>query len=301
MFAGKEAVVGDLHGFAKELNKLVAKPVEEVFFVGDMTGSVELNKLKTLFNQVHDSVNKAEKLNALSRLKKLESDLLGEKMKPMGEREKDSEMSKLLEYKRHSLYMGGLPQDVKDNLVIGVKQELDKLIEWNIKVSSLGTRVYMITGNWDEYLPFDFEVKKRSVDIVKYLRGGGVNIYDNYGIIEEEKKIVLMAPYGVVNDGLVNQNILNKINLEKSRGSRVMMITHVPPNMRIHEENNHRKTSSEMEEQSAAANKVLFQVKPDELVYGHVHTRLENDNFVSYRDTEINMVYCAYREIKLRV
>ena len=311
MVMERAAYIGDTHGFASKLNQLSIQTTDAIYFVGDLTGSDDMTNLKDLYIFLHQGVEiavqngekdlvnqkpsfRCDILNiktlgdAFDKMEELKAKLVKAKIPVCSDELKNKKLLEILNYSSHPEQIESFPADVREMLDIGFNKELDKIIDWNFRTTKQGIRVAMVSGNWDENL-----------GKVSYLKKGGVDIYDDYGFIENENGIYLMAPYGVVNTGIIDQKILNKINLEKSRGTKIIMITHVPPKIDIHG----IKHTDEMRQQVEASFKVVLQVQPDELVYGHVHKSIKQNHnkFVSYKEVGIDMVYCAYREIKLRV
>ena len=137
MVIERAAYVGDLHGFPSRLDNINKQKIDAIYFVGDVSGSGDMNNLKELYNQIYHGVGVAiqnEKRDLVSQLggafdktEEIKAKLLNVKMPVFSDEVKNKKLQEILKYSSYTKYLAKLPIDVREKLDLGVRIELDKI------------------------------------------------------------------------------------------------------------------------------------------------------------------------------
>lgn len=316
--------IGDIHGsedkkdFWKNIENLTNNDsIKTIIFIGDIGGNKNLAELQRLFynklvnhsrlllkentdysnlinHEINDPIlgNFTLKEGFLS-LKTKELELIGQKLDPLTDAEIIKGIKEYSNYFHFGHYVSNLPESVKLKLAKEIENNLGNIVNIIKKLEKTGKKVIMISGNWDEDLPIDFQANpkeaiilppnERLISIPQYLNTRGVEMLTDFGNFETEKDCYLLAPYKVTRD-LDTENSkwqeIKKITLNARKlGKKIILVTHGEPSWEPFKLNNPLSAPNKEHQLSIKGiNKMVLEIEPDQLIHGHIHDDLTGPN-----------------------
>jgi Icc-related predicted phosphoesterase len=311
--------------FAKLRDTLVAGEFTQVFVLGDIGGSEKLTRLQRLYYQggptlednqfankyksmmTQPNANQDQAIDAvrpgyqnlrayeifLEANGKLTEEQAAQKaqeeigaLKP---EEVKARILKALTHDHYGHYVSDLPDSAIISLQADVEHYYERFLTMAQEIRSRGVEVFVIQGNWDARLPFDFEPnkptavplpqEKRRFNPKEFFRKR-VPYYTTLGTVDSRDAIHIMVPFDTVADD-INKTIkperLNEIKqrVEAARkaGKRVVMLAHAVPAWEKHSDKEPNKEGKTTQE---GLQRLAVILGPDDLIYGHEHKARAN-------------------------
>lgn len=330
-YSEREAYVGDIHGlteanFSKLRASLLTGGFDNIFFIGDIGGSEKLSKLQRLFYQGEDNLtsnklynrqkqlvaegaDESRMLEGLSEgyrnIYAYEKELEGHgKISPDEARRLADELpdedilqglKKIQGYQHYGHYVSNLPDQAIIALASDVEGYYDRFAQMAAEIRlNTKAKVYVLRGNWDARLPFDFErdtekpvafpPEKRRFQDDKYFKDHGIPYFSNLDLVTTQEAVHVLVPFdsvaqGVdVPGGILSSERVTRIQkaVERAREEkkRVIMVAHAVPAWEMHR----KPTNNEGKETEKNLRELLSAIEPDEVVYGHEHVIRQDEN-----------------------
>lgn len=311
--------------FQKLRDTLAQGNFDQVFFIGDIGGSEHLAKLQRLYYQGEDNltgkvgVNKYKELqkegaddarilqelkggylNMYQYVKVLEKhgNLLDEEAREMAEQLTDEQILEGIKWiGKHRHYghfvsdtQGGIINDhVIATLAADVESYYDRFAHMIAELHlNSKTRTFVLQGNWDARLPFDFKAgtdtpepldpEQRRFNESAFFKKKGIPYFTRTGLVETDQAVHVMVPFDSVAKDVDSEKAdlttlkINRLSrrLEKARNKRknIVMVTHAVPAWE-----RHGRTAAPGEAQTTERNlqKLVGELHPDQVIYGHEH------------------------------
>lgn len=323
-YSEREAYVGDIHGltdanFTKLRESLLVGAFDNVFFIGDIGGSEKLSKLQRLFYQGEDNLTGNKLYNRQKQLiaegaddaRLLEELREGYQNIHAYERELESHgkisaeearriagdlpadkvlegLKRIQRFKHYGHYVSNLSDQAIIELAADVESYYDRFAQLAAEIRfNTKAKVYVVRGNWDARLPFDFErdtedpvalqPEKRRFQDGKYFEDHGIPYFSNLGTVVTQEAVHVLVPFDSVAQSVdVTGGILTServarikaiVDQAREEKKRVTMVAHAVPAWEMHR----KPTNSEGRESEKNLRTLISAFEPDEIVYGHEH------------------------------
>lgn len=252
----KFVYVGCVHGgneeIYKEIDKISKSDAEYVIFMGDITGSSEVEKLKKRF---YDTREKGDK--------------------------------ELNKFEYFGNWAATLPKEKREELLISIKNSTERLIRLLGKIKEAGKKVFILEGNWDNpqisgmraitgldlLIPFSTHALLKNV---------GIKIIDTIYTVETKETLHIFLPYFVLlhwgeQDFVLQGETLHRVEKARHVGKTIILVAHAEANWKVHHlhlRNPH--AGGERRHVIHNFGKAIAYFHPDEVMYPHQHTRIHD-------------------------
>lgn len=308
--------VGDVHGgdqkLIDRLGQLIQNPPDYLIFLGDLPGSDEDTELKRRFYNYltnhskkliqqqpdisdHDLLaflpeNPAEPGMTLKNgyLHLLRYQLFLQGLAPNQidkeiRQQIDEQIAKSIRLVSSFPYYGDwaatLPTDVKRGLLKTLETNAKKILEPAQQLMQQGTKVVMISGNWDDLKEGGFGLISQGIDhpfdARKFFQDHDIPFFSSIAALETVTTLQVFLPYLTLErSGLVSDEQMRQVKqaCQKARDEKktIILVGHGEPNIRFHSVN------ITPERQGVINNfgRLIAAFMPDEVVYGHQHDPL---------------------------
>ena len=204
------------------------------------------------------------------------------------------EIRRYAKYVHYGHYASNLPIEAKQALAHGLEENARKVLEPIKVMQAKGTKVAMIEGNWDARAPIDFipEVptaqplppEQRLFRAKEFFEKNDVLFYNTLTTLDTETTLQILMPFDAITSfDNTKPEIINDIKtaVEWARKDKksVVIVSHGQPNWRIHNLTVENPTpSGEHAQIVSGLTKAISEFRPDEIVYGHLHDVLTDEN-----------------------
>lgn len=204
------------------------------------------------------------------------------------------EIRRYAKYVHYGHYASNLPTKAKQALADGLEENARRILEQIKAMQVKGTKVAMIEGNWDARAPIDFmpeiptaeplPFEQRLFRAKEFFEKNGVPFYNTLTILETETTLQVLMPFDAITS--FNRTPQDKINeiritveLARRNKKSIVMVSHGEPNWRIHNLTAQNPTlTGEHAQVVDGLTKAILEFRPDEVVYGHLHDVLTDEN-----------------------
>ncbi len=265
-------------------------------------------EILTIKFKVEDKNNEldGEELNLKDGLKKLlqkECDLIkDEKTKQkrldlidnLSDRQLAIVAKKYFSFKHYGHYVSNLSGEMKEEFANNFYDSFAQLASVCQQLQTLGIKTYFMQGNHEAQPPHTFEtgiaeVKPLEFDdeLEEIASDLEVEYVKDFQIFETENTVQLLLPIKAVKRADEDENYIKMIQnqvgdlLLKNPDKKLIISSHVQSNHQKHFGPD-SKPNFENEVWIRGLNKILDAVNPDEILYGHVHNKLDGQETASY-------------------
>ena len=197
-------------------------------------------------------------------------------------------IKKLAKYKHYGHYVSDLSDDIITTLATDVEGYYERFSHMVAELRlHTKAKVYTIQGNWDARLPFDFEAgtempvplpeKKRRFNVGKFFADNGIVYFKTIGTVETNESVHILVPFDTVTKPAAHDTIakLQKaISKARKDGKTIIMVAHAVPSWERHK----KPSTGEGQLTETNLQKLVTDLDPDELVYGHEHFIRKDEN-----------------------
>jgi len=311
--------------FTKLRETLVGGEFTQVFVLGDIGGSEKLTRLQRLFYQGGSTLEDnqfANKYKSMMAVPNANQDQAVDAVKPgyqnlrayeifleangklteeqAAEKAKEeigtlkpedikARILKALTHAHYGHYVSDLPDSAIISLQADVEHYYERFLTMAQEIRSRGVDVFVIQGNWDARLPFDFEPnkptaiplpqEKRRFNPKEYFKRR-VPYFTSLGTVDSRDAVHIMVPFDAVAGDIsetINPDKLKSVKqrVEDARkaGKRVVMLAHAVPAWEKHSD---KKPNKEGETTQEGLQKLIGVLAPDDVIYGHEHKARPN-------------------------
>lgn len=218
---------------------------------------------------------------------------------------------KYFDFKHYGHYVSNLSGEMKDEFANNFYDSFAQLAGVCHQLQDLGIKTYFMQGNHEAQPPHTFEPGIEEVkplefddDLEEIANDLEVEYVKDFQIFETENTIQILLPIKAVKQADEDENyvkiIKNKVEdlLSKDPNKKIIISSHVQPNHQKHYGRNSQ-PNFENEVWIRGLNKVLDAINPDEIYYGHVHNKLDDQETASYNLNE--KTKATYLGIKQRM
>lgn len=204
------------------------------------------------------------------------------------------EIRRYAKYVHYGHYASNLPTEAKQALADGLEENARKVLEPIKVMQAKGTKVAMIEGNWDARAPIDFvpqiptaeplPVEQRLFRAKEFFERNGVLFYNTLTTLDTETTLQILMPFDAITSfGSMQPEKIDEIKtaIEWARRDKksVVIVSHGQPNWRIHNLTVENPTpTGEHAQVVGGLTKAVAEFRPDEVVYGHLHDVLTDEN-----------------------
>jgi len=250
--------VGCIHGgneeIFKRLEALANDPPDYLVFTGDLTGSVEIEKLKKHFYDEKES-------------------------KPKG---------RFAAYTYFGNFAATLPKEKREELLANLAKSATRLLKAIEKIKKNGTKIYIIEGNWDNPLVSGIKAIagtdiKDVFDTRRFFAENGYYFINNLKILKTKTTLHIFLPYiTLLHFDHVSKYKIREVEHEiieaQYQNKTVIMVGHAEANWMIH----HLPRKSEGfygERREVIRNfgRAMAIFRPHEVIYPHQHGRIRDE------------------------
>ncbi len=187
-----------------------------------------------------------------------------------------------------------LPEAVRRGVVATLKLDAEKLVAAVEPMREAGTKVIMVGGNWDNAQNTAENTIGEGIDVsdtIPFFREHGIDFHYCIGHQITKYAMLIFPPYWELarcsNDTFVRlQNVLR--NYDVRLGSTVIAVAHGAPSWQVHNPTAVDAPTGDRKTVLDTLDKVLAQINPDEVVYGHEHNPLKD---IEGRQLPLNTKY----------
>lgn len=251
--------VGCVHGGSEEiyqrLKLLIKNPPDYLIFTGDITGSEKIERLKKHFYD--------EK-----------------------ERNKGSQFNK---FEYFGDWAATFPKEKRNELLSGLKQGAQRLLEILTKIKKQGAKIFIIEGNWDNPQLSGVKAIARNdipdiFDTEAFFKDHGISFINQLTTIKTKTTLQILLPY----ISLLQFNELTKTKLAqvkrqieevRKQEKVIIMVGHAEANWRIHHLQQKEMSIAAGQRRKVINNfgRAMALFKPDEVIYPHQHARIRDE------------------------
>lgn len=318
--------VGCVHGgnqnFLSKLDEIAKAAPHFLIFAGDLTGTREMEELKKRF---YNYVSKPAKEYLKQHPDSSDTDLLSSQIghslsiPPLTledgylfllhyqlelQQIPEDEIVAILEKKtkadivreiRHICsfdYYGEwaakLPRATREKILDGLKESAENLQKSVEKIRSMGTKVIMVEGNWDN--PDTSGVRfiagsdiATFFDTKKFFKKYGFRFIDILAVEETRTTLHVFLPFNILlNFDLIPPKSINNVKQcildAKAKGKQIIMVGHAVPIPEIHNLPFIKLEKRENRDLSTANfSKAIEVFRPNQVIYGHFHDPIKNE------------------------
>jgi Icc-related predicted phosphoesterase len=221
-------------------------------------------------------------------------DEITEQLDQLTDHEVAEEIRRYSKYVHYGHYASNLPVEAKQALADGLEDNAKRILEPIRAMQQKGTKVAIIEGNWDARAPIDFipevptaeplEPEKRLFRAKEFFEKNGVPFFNSLTTLETDTTLQVLMPFDAIT-GFANtpqekiEEIKTAIEWARRDKKSVVIVSHGQPNWRVHNMTvDNPQPTGEHAQVVAGLTKAVSEFRPDEIVYGHIHDVLTDEN-----------------------
>lgn len=187
----------------------------------------------------------------------------------------------IVRHQHYGHYVADLPEEAIETLSQEVIENYARFGYFAQAIrEQTGAAVFALEGNWDARLPYDFErgvdkaiplpIEKRRLYAADFLKEMGVNFLTGIDSVETIDSMHVLVPFDPLIkpiDELELEKLKADVERAKAGNKTITIVAHAVPSWEIHN------GTPNAEGKTTAANlmKLIAEIDPDEIVYGHEH------------------------------
>ena len=204
------------------------------------------------------------------------------------------EIRRYSKYVHYGHYASNLPIEAKQALADGLEENARKVLEPIKAMQTKGTKVAMIEGNWDARTPIDFipgvttaeplPLEQRLFRAKEFFEKNGVLFYNTLTTLDTETTLQILMPFDAITSfdntkPETIEEIKTAVEWARKDNKSVVIVSHGQPNWRIHNLTvDNPQPTGEHSQIVNGLTKAIAGFRPDEIVYGHLHDVLTDEN-----------------------
>ncbi len=202
-----------------------------------------------------------------------------------------AEIRRYAEYVHYGHYASNLPETIQSKLLEGLKENAQRYADIMNKFVEKGTAVHVLQGNWDARIPLDFvrgvpdavPLEESLFDIGKYFDNTEIKFYDDIGYVDTKTSLQVILPFDSITDfpqrdEAARAEIKQRVEAARATHKTVVLVAHGEPDFRVHNLSNPKlEAKGEHRLLLDGFQEILPIVEPDEIVHGHMHLPLTDE------------------------
>lgn len=204
------------------------------------------------------------------------------------------EIRRYAKYVHYGHYASNLRTEAKQTLADGLEENAKKVLEPIKAMQAKGTKVAMIEGNWDARAPIDFVPgvptaepllsEQRLFRAKEFFEKNGVLFYNTLTTLDTETTLQILMPFDAITSfdntkPEIIDEIKTAVEWARKDNKSVVIVSHGQPNWRVHNLTvDNPQPAGEHAQIVSGLTKAISEFRPDEIVYGHLHDVLTDEN-----------------------